>query len=293
MSAKIIGLLAAWGAEDWIEQCLKQMVEFCDEIFINVSPHSANMKQFEDKTYEIAKEFIKSNKIVQYVDIESVDLIHHSTSKAWIFNSMLDKSKLFKAGNWIWTFDVDEFYVDTTCRAIKEIIETHGLNFNQVSFNEKYFYIDTKHYLKGNHYRLFKIEEHNLEKNNRFIPTQKWAGMEKRILSIPIELGMFHYSMLMNPWAKAEFWKTEYEDKSQANKVIWLERIYKDYDLLNEPYWVSKNEELFGIKSPWFARDFTPKEDGTLFIYNGKHPKFIEDTNLLIEPDFRRRYNFK
>jgi len=292
MSAKIIGLLVAWSAEDWIEQCLKQMMEFCDEVFVNISAHAPNMKQFEDKTYEITKEFSKINKKVQMVDV-SVDLSYHSISKASIFNNLLERSKLFKAGNWIWTFDVDEFYSDTTCSAIKEIIETHGLNFNQVSFNEKYFYIDTKHYMKGNHYRLFKIEEHNLNNNSRFIPTQRWAGNEKRILSIPIEFGMFHYSMLMNPHAKMEFWKTEYEGKTQANKVIWLDKIYRNYDLTNEQYWVGKNEELFGIRSPWFARDFTPKEDGTLFVYNGKHPKFIEDTNLLLETDFRARYGFK
>lgn len=291
MSAKIIGLLVAWSAEDWIEQCLKQMVEFCDEIFINISAHAPNMKQFEDKTYDIAKAFSKENKKVQMVDVD-FDLTYHSVSKATIFNYMLDKSRLCKAGNWIWTFDVDEFYSDTTCTAIKEIIETHGLNFNQVSFNEKYFYIDTKHYMKGNHYRLFKIEDHNIG-GDRFIPTQKWAGAEKRILSIPIEFGMFHYSMLMNPWAKMEFWKTEYEGKTQANKVIWLDKIYRNYDLNNEEYWVQQNEGLFGIKSPWFARDFVPKDDGTLFVYNGKHPKFIEETNLLLETDFRKKYGFK
>lgn len=290
---KIIGLMACWCAEDWVEMSLRQMCELCDEVFVNVSAHSPVMEKFADSTYERVIEFSTKEKKVNVVNIDTSKLIHHSLAKATIFNQMLEQSKLFEIGNWIWTFDADEFYHPAAINHVKDIMSFDERPFNQILFKERYFYIDTKHYLKGEHNRLFKIEQENLNPSSRFVPTQRWSGANKSVAFIPMQEGMFHYGMLLNPFAKMEFWKTEYPDTAQPRKVLWLDRIYRRYKLEQEDFWTEENNKMFGIKSPWFAKDFEPDGDGRLFVYEDNHIDMIEESGLTKINDFRLKFGFK
>jgi hypothetical protein len=289
---KIIGLMACWCAEDWVEMSLKQMCDLCDEVFVNVSAHSPTMEQFADSTYEKVIEFSVKNEKVQVVEVDNFNLINHSEVKSNIFNIMLTKSKLFEPGNWIWTFDADEFYHPEAMEHVRTIMSFTDRPFNQILFKERYFYIDTKHYLKGEHNRLFKIEQENMNPQFRFVPTQKWSSRIKNVAFIPMQIGMFHYGMLLNPFAKMEFWKTEYPNTTQSRKVLWLDKIYRNYDLRNEEFWVEENRKLFDIKSPWFAKDFEPDSQGHLFNYNEKHIDLIEESGLTQTNDFRDKFGF-
>lgn len=288
--AKIIGLMCCWASEDFIVPALRQASEYCDEVLVNISAHSSNMLKFKDSTEDRVVNFLmthdKNN--VKLVDMKKIRMTNHSTSKAAIFNSMLGMSQYFEKGNWIWTLDVDEFYTKEAYEYIKSVIEDKDCPFNQILVGERFFYIDMKHYLKGNHNRLFKIED----KNQCFIPTQQWSAKFKSILKLESEKYMFHYSMLMNPHAKVEFWKTEYPSSEQLNKIKWIDAIYKNYELSDEHFWLRLNEKLFGIYSPWFSDSFTPREDGTLFVYDGQHPSVIEESSLTKVKDFREKFNF-
>ncbi len=106
---------------------------------------------------------------------------------------------------------------------------------------------------------------------------------------------MYHYGMLTNPWAKMEFWSTEYPGKDQTNKIRWLDEIYRNYDLTDQETWVEENDKLCGIYSPWFSDSFQPAMDGTLYKYDdlsfGRHPKFIGE-DLIYTDDFRKKYHF-
>jgi len=293
---KIIGLMAAWGSEGFVELALKQAVDICDEVLVWVAPHSPDMTKYEDNTYNLANEFkdyfITEREInnwkCKHMEVISGALVgdgKHSTEKANIFNTMLKyNSVYFEKGSWIFTLDVDEFFSQELVEEIYRVIDFD--NCNKIELSERFFYINMQHYLFGSHFRLFKIEN----ENQRFIPTQRWDQKVNKIYKTTNL--MFHYSMLQNPWMKYDFWQSEYAGTNQKLKTDWLMKIYRSYYLGDEEYWVNKNQELSGLKSPWYAKDFTPNSNGYLHVYNGQHHKLIEESGLTKINDFRKLYNF-
>lgn len=283
---KIIGIIIAWACEDWITLAIRQAKELCDEVFVIISPHSKELENFRDNTYNIAKSF---NNIRLYDLLNDVD--NHSAAKASLLNAVLERSKYFKENNWIWILDADEFYTEDTREVMEEMINENQ-DVDQIDFTARFFYINMQHYLVGTHPRLFRIKKENIEKENyRFLPTQYWSGTE--LTAVACTFHMFHYSLLTNPFMRKHFWKTEYSGTEQSNKTLWLDKIYKNFNLDNQSYWIKKNKKLFDIKSPWFSDSFVGKEkSGYLYKYDGKHPKIIEESGLTAIKDFRKKYNF-
>lgn len=279
---KLIGLVKAWGAEDWIRPIIKQVLEYCDEVFLCVVAFSQNLKKFEDNTHEIAASF-KDVKIISFNDMSTLSRINPQ-----ILNKMLRESKCFDVDNWVWPFDVDEFYSESSFKKIKEIIREP--EFDRITMTSRFFLINMRCYLGAFHERLFKIKKGEM---NKFRPSQQWLGGGNKTFIMPIEDGMFHYSLLTNPDIRREQWKTEYPGKAQANKTSWLDNIYLNYDLENEEYWINKNKELFGLKSPWFNSSLSCDKDGKLFRYEGRHPRFVEEAGLTKIEDFRVYYKKK
>ena len=283
---KIIGLICAWGCENWIKYSIQQALEYCDDVFVNISAHSSILNKYEDSTYNVTKGFGK--------DINLIDLTfeqsNHAVIKSSILNYMSNLSEHFKVGNWIWILDFDEFYVKDGYNTIKDIMKY--TDFNEISVEDYYFYINMSKYLKGDHPRLFKIEDINMNPSYRFYPTQNWPSHNKKQCTLVREIGMRHYGMLMNPNMKLDMWKTEYPGKTQDNKTKWIDYIYRNYDLNNEDYWILENEKLFGIKSPWFSNSYVPNKDGKLFVYTGEIPTVLKDSGFDKINDFRKTYNF-
>ncbi len=276
-------MITAWCAEDFIEPAIEQAIKYCDEVLICVAPHSEAMRRFDDGTKAKAERLARGNEKIKWVEWNSTNF--HATTKANILNNMLRLADYTVPGNWVWILDVDEFYPERTYRDIKLLLEHQ--DFDQVIFEEWYFYINMWYCLEGEHIRLFKI------KNGAeiFQPTQRWVYATNPVTTDRYSMPMFHYGMLTNPYAKEKFWKSEYPGKKQSDKVRWLDIIYRNYDVINEKVWVKKNYEMFGVMSPWFAESFKPREDGTLYRYNGQHPEFIS-SELLVEQDFRKKYNY-
>lgn len=282
----IIGCIIAWGTELFIEPAIRQALEYCDEVNVCIEPHSPAMVKYKDSTLNIVQKYSKYVKIIALQDTSKFDV--HAIAKAQILNSMKGYSKYNEKGNWIWILDVDEFYDSNSYSNIINIISNSDIDI--LNFKSKYFYIDTKHYLISEHPRLFKIVNPN---EDHFIPTQNWSRPNSLVGTIPVELGIFHYGTMTNPHAKMDFWKTEYPGKTQDNKVTWIDKIYRNYELNNEEKWITENEKLFGLKSPWFSDSFLPDDDRKLFIYNEKHPTLVEDAGLTKINDYRTIYNFK
>lgn len=280
---RIIGLICGWGCEDFIRMALNQASEYCDEVLVNISPHSKALEKFRDSSYDIALEYSESNRKVKLIEYENPSI--HCDVKAGILNLMLQNSKFFSPGNWIFILDVDEFYPHESIDNIFYIMKNDAC-IDQITVEEYYFYINAKHYLNGEHIRLFKIKD----SSNRFMPTQKWVYSSMPVTASRDFSPMFHYGMLTNPWQKIEFWKTEYHNV-QTRKIEWINYIYKNYDLENEEYWIEENRRMFGIRSPWFSDSFKPDKEGKLFKYNGKHPRWVNENLLGIE-DFRDYYGF-
>lgn len=287
---KIIGLLCAFGAEDLIEPAMKQALEICDETIVNVSCHSENLMRFEDDTFNKAKEFCNKHNNIKLLD-ESPTNKNHSEAKAEMLNKMLHESRYYDVGDWIFVLDVDEFYFPYHISILKNSLRNND-EVNQIWFKARYFYIDSKHYLISEHDRLFKIQEVNFDMDKRFFPTQKWYAEKYKIGVVPIEYGMFHYGTATNPHMKLEFWKTEYAYKAQSNKVEWIDKIYRNYDLKHQELWNKENERLFGIYSPWFQDNFIADPCGNLFVYEGDHPVVVQDTFITQSKDYRLKYHF-
>jgi len=284
---KIIGLVKAWGAEDWIRPAINQALEYCDEVAVVVAPFHHTLEKFADSTYDICKE---------YRDIRLIDF---KTSKQYIgpataetLNHMLQTSPLHAVGNWIWILDSDEFYTESAYREIKSAIASD--QYNWIGARTKNFLINMKHYLKTvgwcHYWRLIKIEDMGY----RFKPAQNWSQKLERPHLLSKGNEMFHYSMLTNTDVRLAWWKIESDPlPTHPRKRRWLEEIYLKYDLENEDCWVIKNLKLNGIKSPWVTVGWTPDENGKLFKYEGRHPKFIEETDLPKVRDFREHYKSK
>lgn len=275
--SKIIGLLTAWGAERWIRPAIEQALAYCDETVVVVSAFASELERFEDKTLDICKE---------YKDIRLMD---YRTEKGTIaeavadtLNHMLKSSSLYEPGSWAWILDVDEFYADTAHATIRAAIDSG--RYNQITTESRFFYINMRHYLNETGNRLFRIDA----SDECFMPTNKWSVAKRQIYILPRADGMFHYGMLASADMYRIKWQIEYKGKRQADKIRWLDEIYPHYDLNDEERWIEENRKLFGIRSPWFNKGFTPNADGKLYKYTGKHPKLIEWTMLTEIKDFRR-----
>jgi len=279
---KIIGLLKAWGAKDWIRPAIKQALEYCDEVIVSIGAYTPRLGEFEDDTYNICKEY------------RDIKLLKYEVSKQYVcqavadaHNNMLKISELHGQGNWLWILDVDEFYPDSAYEEIKTIIESNKYDF--IGVEEKFFFINMQHYLEGSHWRLIRVED----TKDFFVSVNDWSRKPKAPYLLPRRTGMFHYSMLADTRIHRVRWETEYPGTAQPHKVKWLDKIYLNYEFEKEDYWIEQNLKMFGIKSPWFNKGFTPNEDGKLFIYTGQHPKFIEEIGHPKVKDFRRKYGFK
>jgi len=211
-----------------------------------------------------------------------------SLAGAAILNHMLQNSKLFLPGNWVWQLDSDEFYPESTYKEIKSIVREG--EYDKIVVEEKYFFINMQHYLEGIHGdRLMRVESGE----EKFFPTSRWSRRGGKIYKIPRKTGMFHYSLLRDMRATRVMWLTEYSKQKQRGRncaVKWLDEIYLKYDLENEDYWNKRNFEMIGNRSPCWGGGFTADENGRLFRYNGKHPQIIEEAGLPKIKDFRRWY---
>lgn len=286
MNHKYIGLLVVWGAEDWVSPAIKQAQDICDEVIICVDSYTPALDRFKDKTLSIVESKLP-NSLVTYTG----DKTSCSTTKAQMLNMMLAKSRLIGEGNWIWILDVDEYYTDESISYIKEYVDAHK-DCNIIEIESKFFLVDMKHYLNASHNRLFQITAPNMNPKRRFYPSQNWIVSSNKRGLITRDQGMFHYSMLTNPNMRKVFWNVEFSGDTQDDKTLWLDSIYKNYDLAEEDKWIAENKKLFGIKSPWFNQDFVPDKTGKLFVYDGVQPKYIEESNLIKVEDFRAKYGF-
>jgi len=284
----LIGLVVVWGIEEWVEPLLQECLFYCDETLVTVASHSKNLNKFEDRTLEVVKNFATAYPSrLEIVDFDGGNF--HSISKATILNKMIKESKVVENGAYLWIRDGDEFYPTKSFLRLREMIDSG--EFDKILVREKFFYINMQHYLKGDHFRLFKVIDSTSD--SFFQPTQFWMQPNKKLGILPREYGMFHYSMLQNPFMKMEFWKTEYPDRKQNTKTVWLDRIYRNYDLNDQDKWIKENYKLFSVKSPWFSDSFRADKNGHLFRYDGKHPEMIERTNLTNIKDFRKHYGFR
>ena len=281
---KVIGLMTAWCAEPFIEPALKQAIEYCDEVIIAVGPHSKELIPYEDGTLDIVSKYLSDTVKLVPVQFEG----NHIASKNSTLNKMIEASNNRSVGNWVWLLDIDEFYFREDVDNMKKVM-FDGKTNAIVMPDEKFFYVDMKHYLYSPHryeppHRLWKITDYD----NYFKPLQNWTGQINS--TSVVDICIYHYSLLLNPYAKRAFWKTEYDNKNQQIKTDWLENIYLNFQFEEESKWIDRNAKMFGKRTLFMKSDYDTN-DGGLFLYDGKHPNYIEDAKLTMIDDFRKLYS--
>lgn len=278
---KLIGLVTTWGHEKWVKPTIEQALEYCDEVIAVVTSFTPESEEFEDNSYDIVK---------GYPDMTLLDIKRYwptiSEGMAGVLNHMLQHSKLFLPGNWVWQLDSDEFYPRFSYKRVKRIMREG--EYDKIAFEEKYFFINMRHYLKGIHGdRLMRVETGK----EKFIPSCRWSRTGGKVYTISRRTGMFHYSLLRDVRIIRKAWLTEYAGKQQRgrNKAIkWLDEIYANYDLENEDYWNEKSFKMNGYRNPSWSRAVKADEDGRLFRYDDEHPRVIEEAGFPKIKDFRK-----
>lgn len=281
---KLVGLITAWGAEPFIEPAIKHGLEYCDELVVSVGLHMPHLKRFEDRTMDICNKYKNQIKIVP-----SVLSGAYVNSRGASLKKMLDDTGNNKKGNWTFVLDADEFYFPEDIEICKQIIKED--KFKMISAPEKVFMVDTKHYIKWNRTRFKKLVKDNTSFRNNIIGYEN----QTKPFKLDTDKGMFHYTFLMNPYAKEVFWKNEYgnpNSKEVKDKIYWLNEIYMKMDLANQQPSVKKSINRFGIKSVMgiIFNGGGTKPNGELHEYNGEHSSFIEDAGITKINDFRKYY---
>lgn len=274
--------MTAWSAEPFIEAAIQQAIEYCDEVIIAVGAHHKNLYRFKDNTWNICNKY--KNKITL---MKSLTKNNHPNSKGSTMKKMLDDTNNNKEGNWIWFLDADEFYFEEDVNRIKQIITED--NYSQIELPERFFLINMNYYAKWKRIRIKR-----LNKDNVSFHTNKINQDGGNILKLNTDNGIHHYSLLINPYFKREFWKCEYNDSNSQpikDKVKWLNEVYLKFNYENQEEYIKKCEEWFNKKSILgciLAPSAT--DNGYLYLYNNKQPKFIEKTDLVNIKDFREIY---
>ena len=122
------------------------------------------------------------------------------------------ESKLFDVGNWMWLLDTDEFHFRDDVRRMK--LALNNSDYNAVSISdEKCFYVNMKNYLTNpDRRKIWKITD----KSNKFLPLQKWTGPTDNVYYH--EACVHHYTLLLDPYSKRDFWRNEYVGSGQNVK---------------------------------------------------------------------------
>jgi hypothetical protein len=101
-----------------------------------------------------------------------------------------------------------------------------------------------------------------------------------------------HYSLLLNPYAKIEFWKSEHVSP-QTMYIDWVNMVYLPYELDRWEHYNRVNKQLCGRMAPiahLLGEETYANYLGQLFDYTGPHPEFIPEELIKIE-DFRTLYH--
>ncbi len=263
---KITGLMMVWGAGKFIDPAIEQALDYCDELHIYVGTHSDKMFPFKDHTYNRCL----NHKVDSIVLQNGAPNISYSKWRAQTLNGMLKQA----TGDWIYLVDVDEFIFKKDFENLKTKLSN---GYDSCRFEEKYFIVNMKRYItKTSSPRIWKRKN----KDHKFRPTDNWTGPFENTYILPRETGVYHYSLLCNPYAKIAYWGSEYK-KKQDNKTGWMKDVYLEYDLNKDDHWVETTYKGF------------ESDNGRFFTHEGKHPEMIEKYDLPQIEDFRKIYDVR
>jgi hypothetical protein len=283
---KVIGLMTAWAAADWIVPAIHNHLKICDRILVYIGPFHRDFKKFDIhlETFETARdEFYNNSRVIFLLPNQHVGTDGNEAFKCSILLKML-RSGIVSCGDIAMICDVDEFYDDNAIAELQE--EFLKEDWDQLNVVSRFFCINMGWYVRSDHPRFFQVNSDAFH----FVPTQKPIPLRKSVKMVLENNPMFHYSMLMGLEFKRVHWQTE-KINFHPNKLRWLDELYAHYDpndielckALGE-----KNKEYFGCMGFWLKDTVqAPADPPYLFKYEGEHPSEIENSPMRHVKDFR------
>ena len=212
---KLIVFACFWNEAEWIDLSLKQLkminpdeVILCDGCFDLDKP-----KHSTDGTYQRIKQEVGKNKNYKLVEPIRVNILeYHSTlnkilreanhlkskeyyylyfhilvslyrhsnyrvNQALTFNYMITLSELWDIGNWMMTYDCDQFYEDSMIQSFNNL--DRFKEYNLLTAEEYTFFDSFKSYTKDFEYRNYSNMPHKILENTLFVPTRRIVFFEK------------------------------------------------------------------------------------------------------------------
>ncbi len=275
---KIIGLFVAWAAEDWVDYSIRQSLEFVDELIISIGPFHTHLRNIEDNTFEIAKNYF-NNKKTKFISSICLPENTINQNRCITLNKMIEISDFIEEGNLIWLLDTDEFYSKEAINEIKSFIKK-VCDFDEIQLITRMFCMNFNYYVKTFPTKIFKITN----QKPRFISPIKLSYKSRKNYVLLRNNPIFNYSLLTGEQTIGIKWILEKNYK----RFLWLRKIYNKYDPENETYWMEKNEELSGKKRFFYPTLSVVENFGYgLMTYEGKHPEIIENSSIKKILDFR------
>lgn len=284
---KVIGLMTAWAAPEWIVPAIYNHLKICDKIVVCIVPFHKLFIQFDPayRTLEIVKREFYTNSRVIFVNSfqkEPVKTLGNEQFKCNILNMML-KLGVTHYNDILMICDVDEFYDHNAIAELQE--EFLKEDWDQLDVKSRFFCINMEWYVASDHPRFIRVNSRDFY----FKPTQKPVPLRQAVKIVLQDHPMFHYSMLMGLDFKRVHWQTE-KINYHADKLRWLDEVYALWNQ-NDPELCERlstvNEKFFGVHGFWLKKTAKP----FLARYRGHHPDEIENTAMRFYDDFRKPEN--
>jgi hypothetical protein len=264
-----------WNEIDWVETSLSQIalmdpieVIICDGCFDEKYPPYST-----DGTREIILDFVnkyqkariispvRMNRIKHFINwlrplphenkiftlFAKIELLKkiinnniYRLNQAATFNYMIEISKYFKVGNWVMTYDCDQFYSDIMIEKFRNINYLKD-NIKILTGKEYTFFKDLYNYTDNYEQRDYNNFPHKITDTFRYIPT--------RLPVIAKNFRYYVYSSILSPDNKC-FLGTYYHYK------------FKNIDRINLAY-------KLGNRQP-------PKKNFIIKEFLGAHPSIIK-----------------
>ncbi|WP_138430262.1 hypothetical protein [Fodinibius saliphilus] len=216
--SKLIVFACFWNEKEWIDLSLKQLKKLnpdeailCDGCFDMDKP-----KHSTDGTYQRIKQEVRQNENYKLVDPIRVSFLkypqtllkilsndehfnkfiypywyillslyqysNYRVNQALTFNYMATVSGLWKVGNWVTTYDCDQFYSDNMIENFNNIDKYE--EYNLLTANELTFFESFSRYTEDYEHRKRSNMPHRILEDTFFIPTRRivfFEGLKKKI----------------------------------------------------------------------------------------------------------------
>jgi hypothetical protein len=262
---KILGICCTWNNAEFFLRSATTAAEFCDELVISEGCHSGRYDQRStDETVRYAEHLTGAYPNI-YPAPEFAREGRYDHVQGYVRNEILQASRLYKPGNWVFHADDDVFLFEDKIPMIKNVLETTTADIV---------------YLCGRRF-LFNFRIHVIEHAVRFdritpgcfikppghmcyASGQKYKDGGKTG-NLNVDFLYHHYVYVKTPERARARWAMSFEKGCQPS-VDYLYDKFMAVDI--------STDEAVKENGSWI-REIAGYQNGP-FLYDGRHPEAVE-----------------